>query len=153
MLTRDAGDEGGAQREAGYPLPQRVQQLERVRLRGVQGGLMGNCWRCDTTQHTSMRGTTQHSQPECMDNNARRLQPAPPCSHSPSPDAGRTWGGRFMASSVRLEMCCSGMSMYLQTWEGGGGKGEMVQNLSVGKCAQDRDGAPGAGTAQQGATW
>lgn len=25
------------------------------------------------------------------------------------------WGGRFMASSVRLLMCCSGMSMYLHT--------------------------------------
>ena len=25
------------------------------------------------------------------------------------------WGGRFMARRVRLEMCCSGMSMYLQT--------------------------------------
>ncbi len=46
---------------------------------------MGDCWRCDATQHTCMRGTTQHSQPECKEPNARRLQPAPACRHPPLP--------------------------------------------------------------------
>ena len=47
----------------------------------------------------------------------------------------RTWGGRFMASSVRLEMCCSGMSMYLQTW--GGREGGRVSGArAVGEAAR-----------------
>jgi len=116
---------------------------------------MGDCWRCDATQHTCMRGTTQHSQPECKEPNEgdfSQPQPAgiPPCPGWPS---GRTCGGRFMASSVRLEMCCSGMSMYLQTWNGdskAGARERYGLEALLSKCAMG--GRKASGRAQHSCT-